>query len=113
MSSASKLRAAILKKRAAMSVLHPNVKRRAVGERGQIRIGVAEPEEAKSKPASEQESDEEWEALEDERVDQLCTAGWEANCHDRRMTDASIRERRDIVRRNVRAHIAQSRSIGC
>ena len=39
MSSASKLRQAIRKKRQAMSVLHPNMKRRAAEDRGPIKIG--------------------------------------------------------------------------
>jgi hypothetical protein len=41
-SSASKLRQAVMKKRAAMNALNPNVKRRADGERGQIKSGREE-----------------------------------------------------------------------
>jgi hypothetical protein len=71
MSSASKLRTTILKRRAAMSVLHPNANRRAEEERGQMKIGVHQPGEAKDEPAADEEEETAWSAAERAYADRL------------------------------------------
>lgn len=121
MSSASKLKQAILKKRSAMSVLNPNVKRRAEGERGQIKIGREEdsPKQNVSSSSSSaaaavagEEVDEEekqWEIVINNKIQAMSATNLRSNPR----VGYNIAHHLQRITTNVRLWVSTARAMGC
>lgn len=118
MSSCSKLKQAILKKRSAMSVLHPNSKRRAEGERGQIKIGREDDagkqiHSAAAATAGDEEEEKQWEIVINNKIQAMSASHIPKGADVNRRFAYNLAHHLQRITTNVRLWVSSARAMGC